>query len=68
MRKRVTGDLAAFLVAFEQTDPNDPESLDALQEATDRLMRAAARVRIELERLFPSHAEESRMSRRQPSP
>lgn len=52
LRKRVTGDVAAFLVAFDQANATNAESLDALQDATDRLMRASARVRIEIERLL----------------
>jgi hypothetical protein len=52
VRKRVTGDVAAFLVALDQATANNAGSLDALQDATDRLMRTTARVRIELERLL----------------
>lgn len=53
LRKRVTGDVAAFLVALDQAmlDPSS-EGVAGLQEATDRLMRSTARVRLDLERLL----------------
>lgn len=52
LRARVEGDIAAFLAAFDAALDNDtPESRSALREATDRLLRAGARTRIELERL-----------------
>jgi hypothetical protein len=49
--ERVTSDIAAFLVAYEAAvaDPS-AEHGDILREAADRLMRAAARTRIEIER------------------
>ncbi len=56
LRKRVTGDVASFLVALDQASAADAESLNMLQEATDCLMRSAARVRIELERSLSGHA------------
>lgn len=53
LRKRVTGDIAAFLVALDQAmiDPVPP-CIGDLQDATDRLMRSTARVRLDLERLL----------------
>lgn len=52
LRARVDSDIAAFLSAFDAAlalDTQDNRS--ALREATDRLLRAGARTRIELERL-----------------
>jgi hypothetical protein len=52
LRARVDGDIAVFLAAFDAALLNDTqESRSALREATDRLLRAGARTRIELERL-----------------
>ncbi len=52
LRARVDGDIAAFLAAFDAALVQDTqESRSALREATDRLLRAGARTRIELERL-----------------
>jgi hypothetical protein len=52
LRTRVDGDIAAFLAAFDAALEEDtPESRFGLREATDRLLRAGARTRIELERL-----------------
>src|SRR6266566_4153580 len=52
LRARVDGDIAAFLAAFDAALLEDTqESRAALREATDRLLRAGARTRIELERL-----------------
>ncbi|MGH7113235.1 MAG: hypothetical protein ACREE9_01930 [Stellaceae bacterium] len=52
LRERVEGDIAAFLAAFDAALAEDtPESRIGLREATDRLLRAGARTRIELERL-----------------
>lgn len=52
LRERVHTDLAAFLAAFDAALAYDtPESRAGLREATDRLLRAGARTRIELERL-----------------
>ncbi|HEY3910422.1 MAG TPA: hypothetical protein VGM07_11070 [Stellaceae bacterium] len=52
LRERVEGDIAAFLAAFDAALADDtPESRTGLREATDRLLRAGARTRIELERL-----------------
>ena len=52
LRERVDGDIAAFLAAFDAAlDHDTVESRSGLREATDRLLRAGARTRIELERL-----------------
>ena len=52
LRSRVDRDIAAFLSAFDAALLQDSqESRSALREATDRLLRAGARTRIELERL-----------------
>ncbi|HVC53161.1 MAG TPA: hypothetical protein VND87_14165 [Stellaceae bacterium] len=52
LRARVDGDIAAFLAAFDAALADDTvDSRSALREATDRLLRAGARTRIELERL-----------------
>jgi hypothetical protein len=51
LRERVNSDVAAFLVAFEAAcDALTGETRQTLLEATDRLLRAGARTRIELER------------------
>jgi hypothetical protein len=53
LRRRVSGDVASFLVALDQVVlEGSRESVSNLQEATDRLMRSAARTRLELERLL----------------
>jgi hypothetical protein len=52
LRARVDSDIAAFLAAFDAALGQDTqESRSLLREATDRLLRAGARTRIELERL-----------------
>lgn len=52
LRLRVDSDIAAFLSAFDAALAEDTvESRAGLREATDRLLRAGARTRIELERL-----------------
>jgi hypothetical protein len=52
LRQRVDGDISAFLAAFDAALADDTiESRAGLREATDRLLRAGARTRIELERL-----------------
>jgi hypothetical protein len=52
LRTRVDLDIAAFLAAFDAALVEDTqESRSTLREATDRLLRAGARTRIELERL-----------------
>jgi hypothetical protein len=52
LRERIDGDITAFLAAFDAAlDHDTAESRTGLREATDRLLRAGARTRIELERL-----------------
>jgi hypothetical protein len=52
LRSRVDNDIAAFLAAFDAALAEDTQtSRFGLREATDRLLRAGARTRIELERL-----------------
>jgi hypothetical protein len=52
LRERVDGDISVFLAAFDAALAGDTvESRAVLREATDRLLRAGARTRIELERL-----------------
>jgi hypothetical protein len=52
LRERVQADIATFLAAFDQALASDTaETRASLREATDRLLRAGARTRIELERL-----------------
>jgi hypothetical protein len=49
LRERITSEIAAFLVALDVVSDNSQSSLDALRAATDRLLRASARVRMELD-------------------
>lgn len=52
LRHRVESDITAFLAAFDAALNRDtPETRAELRQATDRLLRAGARTRIELERL-----------------
>lgn len=52
LRDRLSDDIAAFLAAFDAAlDHDTAESRTGLREATDRLLRAGARTRIELERM-----------------
>jgi hypothetical protein len=52
LRERVNSDVAAFLVAFGAAcEEFSGSTRQRLLEATDRLLRAGARTRIELERL-----------------
>ena len=52
LRERIDEDIAVFLAAFDAAlDHDTTESRTELREATDRLLRAGARTRIELERL-----------------
>jgi hypothetical protein len=52
LRERVDNDITAFLAAFDAALAEDtPESRARLRDATDRLLRAGARTRIQLERL-----------------
>jgi transposase-like protein len=51
LRERVNSDVAAFLVAFEAAcEALTSSTCQSLLDATDRLLRAGARTRIELER------------------
>jgi len=51
LRWRVSRDIASFLTVFDSFLTTDsPDRFDHLLDATDRLMRAAARMRIEVER------------------
>lgn len=52
LRKRVSSDVASFLVALDHAVlSGSVDSIVGLQDATDRLMRSTARTRLELERL-----------------
>ena len=52
LRQRVGQAISSFLAAFDTSlDDTSSEAFERLLEATDSLMRAAARIRIELERL-----------------
>lgn len=52
LRGAISSDIALFLVVFDSAlvEPF-PENVERLLDATDRLMRAAARIRIELQSL-----------------
>jgi transposase-like protein len=51
LRAAITVEISAFLVALDDAmGEGKTEALQRLREATDRLLRAAARIRIELER------------------
>jgi hypothetical protein len=53
VRKRVSADLATFLVALDHVVAGgSPENLSVLRDATDCLMRSIARTRMEVERLL----------------
>jgi hypothetical protein len=57
VRKRVSADLATFLVALDHVVAGGSlENLAALRDATDCLMRSIARTRMEVERLLNSRA------------
>jgi hypothetical protein len=52
-RSRVSGDIASFLVALDQSLVEGTSASAAdLQDAADRLMRSIARIRLELERFL----------------
>jgi hypothetical protein len=69
LRSRVDGDIAAFLSAFDAALAEDTqESRFGLREATDRLLRAGARTRIELERLEARVPLPPRDARADPDP
>jgi hypothetical protein len=48
--KRVSADIASFLVALDEAVVS-PQNAAGLQDTTDRLMRSVARVHLELDRL-----------------
>ena len=57
LRKRVSGDVASFLVALDQMILEGSDvTIYNLQDATDKMMRSTARVRLELEGLLDQHA------------
>ena len=69
LRERINDDIAAFLAAFDAALDHDTiESRIGLREATDRLLRAGARTRIELERLEARVPLPPRESGQRPSP
>jgi hypothetical protein len=69
LRERVESDIAAFLSAFDAALTHDTtESRAGLRAATDRLLRAGARTRIELERLEARVPLSTRNDGRQPDP
>jgi hypothetical protein len=50
--ERITGDFASFLVALDAvTEQLSERTLGLLRDSTDRLLRATARVRIEIDRI-----------------
>jgi transposase-like protein len=66
LRKRISGDIACFLVALDQAVVDGSAGSTAeLQEATDRLMRSTARIRLELERLLAVEEAAARPARGQ---
>jgi hypothetical protein len=53
LRLRLSGDIASFLVSFDEAVArSSTKSLTDLLEATDSLMRSAARTRLEIERIM----------------
>jgi hypothetical protein len=55
VRKRVSGDLAIFLVALDHVVADSSiDNLASLRDASDSLMRSIARTRMEVERLLSS--------------
>jgi hypothetical protein len=69
LRERVESDITVFLAAFDAALTYDtPENRTGLREATDRLLRAGARTRIELERLEARMPLSSRNSSKQWQP
>jgi hypothetical protein len=67
LRHRVESDIVAFLSAFDAALSRDTSETRAeLREATDRLLRAGARTRIELERLEARTPLPTRDGNRQP--
>jgi hypothetical protein len=71
LRKRVSSDVASFLVALDYAVLNGSiDSIVNLQDATDRLMRSTARTRLELERLVSRRLTEPARDkgRKRPAP
>jgi hypothetical protein len=69
LRQRIDEDIAVFLAAFDAAlDHDTAESRSGLREATDRLLRAGARTRIELERLEARVPLSARDRQGQPAP
>ena len=69
LRQRIDEDIAVFLAAFDAAlDHDTVESRSGLREATDRLLRAGARTRIELERLEARVPLAARDRQAQPAP
>jgi hypothetical protein len=69
LRHRVETDIVSFLAAFDAALSRDTsETRAALREATDRLLRAGARTRIELERLEARAPLPARDGSGQPEP
>ncbi len=67
LRWRVSSEIASFLAVFDSfLSDNSPETYDELLGATDRLMRVAARTRIELERARAT-AEPNRVQETRPA-
>jgi len=65
LRWRVSSEIASFLAVFDSfLTESSTESYDDLLGATDRLMRVAARIRIELERSRTSPPTEQETSSR----
>jgi hypothetical protein len=63
-RSRVSGDIASFLVALDQSlVEGTGGSAAELQEAADRLMRSIARIRLELERFLAGGQSSTSRSR-----
>lgn len=66
LRKRLSSDIASFLVALDQVVlVGATASLADLQDATDRLMRSTARTRLELERVLSGSEAEIEIDARE---
>jgi hypothetical protein len=56
LRRRVTGTMVTFLLSFDHVlKENTGETMQDLQDATDDLLRAGARVRLALELAARKH-------------
>ena len=65
LREAMTLEVSALLVAFDAVVARpSAEAFDQLRSATDRLLRAAARIRIELERTPASGAGHGRVRKK----